>query len=340
MQEIVDSAAAGFRVRHGHWLMILPPFAILTVAVLLFDNSSTMSMDAFAQLTRDLTRATAPPDLPQTLAELRGRYIWLTSVVLNTVVPIGSAILCGLIVHRSHDRSGRRVALGLGLLLCAAGAATLFGTIATKGVLYRAVFAFTYLTLENSQRFTPEFLGYTHMLVSLINGLAVVVPVVAVLAASSTIRHAGNGGNGEIGQLAAQMRDLKEVLYTGSAILVVGILHMGSWLRWPSTLVADPGLHQAVLGVALSVTLFWGATFSLVLIASYAPAAGILARRARALWESDPGIQHADHPNAWLKERGFFVGISEELPQIAVIFAPLLAGPLGALVAASIEASR
>ena len=46
------------------------------------------------------------------------------------------------------------------------------------------------------------------------------------------------------------------------------------------------------------------------------------------------------HPEQWLKEHGFFVGLSEELPQLAVMAAPLLAGPLGALLTASISVSR
>jgi hypothetical protein len=53
-----------------------------------------------------------------------------------------------------------------------------------------------------------------------------------------------------------------------------------------------------------------------------------------------PSAQQIEHADVWLRERGFFVGLSDELPQIAVILAPLLAGPLGALVTASIDASK
>jgi len=136
------------------------------------------------------------------------------------------------------------------------------------------------------------------------------------------------------------MRDLKEVLYAGSAILVTGILHMGNWLRWPAALVGDQAVQDAVRGVALSVGLFWGATFTLVLFATYAPAAGVLATRARARLRDDAYRKAVPHPEQWLRENGFFVGISDELPQIAVMAAPLVAGPLGAVLSASIGASR
>lgn len=96
----------------------------------------------------------------------------------------------------------------------------------------------------------------------------------------------------------------------------------------------------AVLGLALAVTLLWGATFTLVLIATYGPAATILSARARAQLEVDPSTQGLVNPDQWLKERGFLVGLSgDELPQIAVMLAPLMAGPLEALMSGSIRAS-
>jgi hypothetical protein len=228
----------------------------------------------------------------------------------------------------------------VGAVLCLGGVLTLFQSIATQGALYRSVFAFTYLTLEASARFSPAFLAYVHSLVSIINGLAVVVPVIAVLAACSALAPPEDDRAPDLDALADRMRSLKEVLYAGSAILVTGILHMGNWLRWPAALVGDQTAHDAVLGVALSVSLFWGATFTLVLFATYAPAAGVLAARARARLRDDAYRKTFPHPEQWLKEHGFFVSLSDELPQMVVMAAPVMAGPLGALLAASIGASR
>jgi hypothetical protein len=274
------------------------------------------------------------------LVEVRARYIWLASVVLNITVPMGAAVLCGLIIYRAFSPKQLILVGAIGSLLCLSGSLVLLQSIATQGVLYRSVFAFTYMTMEASHRFTPSFLAYVHGLISFINGLAVVVPVIALLAASSTLVSPADPGGSELDLLAEKMRSLKEVLYAGSAILVTGILHMGNWLRWPAALVGDEAVQGAIQGVALSVSLYWGATFTLVLFATYAPAAGVLASRARARLCEETYRTTVPRPEQWLKEHGFFVGISDELPQIAVMFAPLLAGPLGALLAASISATR
>lgn len=313
---------------------------ILSTALVLFDASANMTMGDFTKLVQSLAEQSQPVSVSHTLTEMRARYIWLASVVLNITVPVGAAVLCGLMIYRAHSRRRLLLVAAVGTALCLVGAMTLFQSIATQGVLYRSVYAFTFLTLEASTRFSPGFLVYVHSLISIINGLAVVVPVIAVLAACSALAPPEDGRAPDLDALADQMRDLKEVLYAGSAILVTGILHMGNWLRWPSALAGDQAVQDAVRGVALSVSLFWGATFTLVLFASYAPAAAVLAARARARLKDEALGKTISRREQRLKEHGFFVGISDELPQIAVMAAPLVAGPLGALLAASISATR
>ena len=334
------TSRSNFLTRHGYLFVAVPPVLILSTALLLFDGSATMTMGDFTKLVQSLAEQAQPVSLSRTLTEVRARYIWLASVVLNMTVPVGAAILCGLIMYRAHSRRRLLLVAAVGAVLCLGGVLVLLQSIATQGALYRSVFAFTYLTLEASTRFSPTFLAHVHSLVSIINGLAVVVPVIAVLAACSALAPPEDDRALDLDSLADRMRSLKEVLYAGSAILVTGILHMGNWLRWPAALLGDQTIQDGVVGVALAVSLFWGATFTLVLFATYAPAAGVLATRARARLRDDAYRKTIPHPEQWLKEHGFFVGISEELPQIVVMAAPLLAGPLGALLAASVSASR
>ncbi|MFO0731652.1 MAG: hypothetical protein U0361_11810 [Nitrospiraceae bacterium] len=52
------------------------------------------------------------------------------------------------------------------------------------------------------------------------------------------------------------MRQLNEVLYSGSSLLVVGILHMGAITLF-AALILDKGPQEAVLGAGLSITMFW-----------------------------------------------------------------------------------
>ena len=123
------------------------------------------------------------------------------------------------------------------------------------------------------------------------------------------------------------MRTLKEVLNAGSAILVSGVLHMGVWLRWPAALVDEKDVQEAVSGVSLAITLFWGIAFTLMLIATYGPAAAYLGSYARELLHKGPYATQISDPEQWLRSHGLFFTLSEQLPQIGVMLAPLLAGP-------------
>jgi hypothetical protein len=109
---------------------------------------------------------------------------------------------------------------------------------------------------------------------------------------------------------------------------------MGAWLRWPAALVADKTGQDAVLGTALAITLFWGVTFTLMLVATYLPAALLLARRAEALFLDHSPTATEPEPDQWLKDHGLFLSLQDHFPQFGLILAPLLASPLSSLLVA------
>ena len=75
--------------------MILPPLLIMSVSLAIFEHSASMTEDDFIRSIQSVAQVATPPDFARTLLEARGRYIWLASVVLNIIVPIGAAVLCG-----------------------------------------------------------------------------------------------------------------------------------------------------------------------------------------------------------------------------------------------------
>ena len=107
---------------------------------------------------------------------------------------------------------------------------------------------------------------------------------------------------------------------------------MGAWLRWPAALIADKDAHEAVLGTALAITLFWGVTFTLMLVSTYLPAALVLARRAADLLQQTSAQRSVPEPQAWLKDNGLFLSLQDHFPQFGLMLAPLLASPLSALL--------
>jgi hypothetical protein len=99
-------------------------------------------------------------------------------------------------------------------------------------------------------------------------------------------------------------------------------------------LVAEKSAQDAVLGAALAITLFWGVTFTLMLVSTYLPAALLLAKRAQALLQENPSPQPVLEPEEWLKDHGLFLSLQDHFPQFGLMLAPLLASPLSSLLLA------
>ncbi len=321
-------------------LLVLPPLCILFLAAGLFEFSSNISVDNFHNLTSQLMQASAgtstkPFDSTHFLVEVKSRYIWLTTVVVALVAGVYALILCGLIIYQSHSRSRLLVVTAVGIFLASTGIVFIWA-LDERHALYRAVFSFSYDNLRQAgpQRISEDFLRYIMAVVSTVNVQAMVVPVVTLLAACSTLAPPPAGELLDPQFCASQMKRLKEVLTAASAILVGGILHMGAWLRWPAALVAGKEAHEAVLGVALAITLFWGVTFTLMLVSTYLPAALILAKRAQALLQEPPLKQPVPEPEQWLKDHGLFLSLQDHFPQFGLMLAPLLASPLSSLLLA------
>jgi hypothetical protein len=118
-------------------------------------------------------------------------------------------------------------------------------------------------------------------------------------------------------------------LNTSAALLVAGILHMNTWLRWPAVFATDEIAREGIEQFALAVSVFWGMTFSLMIVAAFVPATLLLRESALDLHASVAGAD--PDPDHWLAGHGFKLSMGEQLRQVAIILAPLLAGPAASL---------
>jgi hypothetical protein len=346
-----------FLAKHGYLFLAAPGFLVLMLALLLFESSANLTTTDFKRLIEVLIKAEPPPTTsspgaipdpaqakkatrlsPQAilLTEIKARYIWLSTVLLNTVVPLYVSAICALIILRCHPPRRLWVVALVGVVLCTSGLLVL-AVQDEHHVLYRAVFGFTYLTLQASGMIDPGLLQFAKTTVSMINVLAAITPVVAVLAACSILAPPIRQETLNPEFLAGQMRHLNEILYAGSALLVVGILHMGAWLRWPASLIPDKMAQEAVLGAGLAITMFWGATFTLMLVVTYLPGAIYLARRADAMIRHPAFAGTITDRQKWLKDNGLRLTLEEHLVQFGVMLAPLVAGPVGSFLLAPLS---
>lgn len=336
----MTSSAASPPSDYRFLLLIIPSLSILLLAVGLFEFSANITVDNFHDLTTRLVNPAAEPSAQpfhptHFLVEVKARYIWLTTVVVALVAGIYALILCASLIYQSHPRPRLLVVTAVGIFFATVGIAFIWALDETHA-LYRAVFSFSYENLRQAgpQRISKDLLRYTMTVVSIVNVQAILVPVVALLAACSTLAPPNRGQCPDPEFYALQMKRLKEVLTAASAILVSGILHMGAWLRWPAALVAEKQAQDAILGAALAITLFWGVTFTLMLVSTYLPAALLLAKRAQVLLQDVSVKESVPDPEQWLKDHGLFLSLQDHFPQFGLMLAPLLASPLSSLLLA------
>ena len=263
--------------------------------------------------------------------EPQARFAWLTTVLLNLLVPLFAIICFGYVAHRSLAPQQLLPAAGAVAILSIGSAVLLFVGIATESALHRLIFDFTFDALRASNRFSGEFLQRVLILLWAINALAVVAPSCAVVTFVATVVPPNRPET--VGDLRSRTRRLRETLNASAALLVSGILHMGAWLRWSAALVDGKTARESIEHLTLSVTLFWGMAFTLMIVAAFVPATLILRERALHLYRQTAGEPGGDLEK-WLGEQGFKFSVGDQLPQIAVMLAPLLAGPAASLFGA------
>ena len=157
--------------------------------------------------------------------------------------------------------------------------------------------------------------------------------IFVTLAACSTLFPPTRHGIDEPYHLAQQMRRLRGLLYCATVVLIARVISTGAWLQWPTAFLDKPS-QEAYMSLVLGLTTSWGALFTLMLMATYIPIAGILARRGHQLALQNLAGQSPTRTQVdkWLEERCLIASSSGQLQRAAVILGPLIAGPVGTLL--------
>ena len=326
------SSTSNFLNKHGFLLLLFPPICVFLIANILFEFSVKHD---FAELTGAIGSLLSQQEtdkLSLTFSEMRARYIWLSTVLLNLVVCIYAAGLFGTTIYQSHRGKRLLIIVFIGIVLIVLGIIGLLIGAMTQNALYQMVYKSSLSTLQASGLYQTPFMSNIGTILLITNILAIIIPNIGILAACSTLAPSLDTHGDELSHLATQMRQLKGVLNAGSALLVSGILHMNAWLRWPGGLLMDQTSQTYFSGAVLAITMFWGATFTLMLITTYGPAASYLSTQARTLAEKAHQAGTIQDSQKWLQDHHFSITLGEQLPQISVILGPVLAGPIGSFL--------
>jgi hypothetical protein len=312
-------------------LYLLPPLLVYIFGSFLFELSVDPAVSIIQNLVA-VVKANATPDLPLLLTELKARYVWLASALLNIVIPVLSIILSILTIKLYLKRWQLVWTIVIGTILSVGNIAYMLYGAHVKNALYELIFGFTYKMLIKSAMFSPAFLLHVYIIILTINILASVTPIILLLAVCATLHFPAAPCNMDPAYLAKRMRRLKEIINVGSAFLVFGILHMSMWLNWTASLVADPALRLKIAGLAWSISAYWGVAFTLVLTVTYVPSTVYLQNQALQQITSGKRAMEPKEAEEWLNEHGFSFTLSNQLTQCVSILAPILAAPISSML--------
>lgn len=307
----------------------VPSLAVLLVANLLFE----LTGDGYGRLASLLAETATPTgDAAREAVHAAAALTWATLALVYLCAGAAAAIGSWRIVGERVRGRARRP-----FLLFAAGVTVLgllnlaFADLTDAPM--RDIYVVTRDALRASPAVGPARLAALTAVLTFINVMSVFVLALLFAAAAASALPPMAGWNEAT--LALRALQVRRFVALAAAFMVAGVLHMGAWTHWAGATLsaaADVALDE----VAAAATIFWGATFTLMIAAFYVPVSMRLGELAKGIMDGE-SIAFADRQK-WLHDRGLSFRWNEQLPQIAAMAAPLIAGPLSTHIGTFAEA--
>ena len=310
------------------------PLVVLLFAISLFDeigfNLVTLSESVKTYITLDEYSALYK------LQESEARILWAITVLLYFATSIYFVTFGFNILTTSVTGNVRVIYICL-IFICIIIELALLYSDMQQVKPSTVIFSFTYDILTASDYYNRSQLDTIRLILLAINSLALIVPMLCIITGCSIISYCETKKTHDVYMLAKSARNLFQLLNISSLMMVVGIIHMNVWLQWPATLVTDQIISKTSINFSSAISLYWGATYSLMIVAFYAPLTRCLHNQANLLITDCKDAAITSNPSQWLKENHLSSATIEQLPRIIIMLAPLLAGPVGGLLAGFVQ---
>lgn len=299
--------------------LILFPLSVFILGHLIFDWIGI----PFSSRALQAAQTIAPN--PNTDQAISDGHAWGASAYFYLIV---SAYTLAALTRWAHARiSGKTLAFyrSVAAFVVFSGLLYLAAINSTDRPL-KTIFLFTFNSLQlSSSTIEPQILRSISITLLIINLLGVIVPGVICAVAPLVVREPD--GEWTEKELFNRTRDMRFLGLIASVFMVTGILHMYAWMSWAPQLLNKNDLEILVGSVAF----YWGSVFTMMLAAIYFPILFVLQSRAESIMDAQqiPLIER----DQWLERRGLSLRITNQIPQIIAILAPLLTAPSGNFLA-------
>jgi hypothetical protein len=256
-------------------------------------------------------------------ARFSGRITWsFFKLAYMLICLIVFAVACG-VIYQSFANSGKR-ALVLILIVVALSAG--FGIY----LLYNPNHFMSVFTPLINKTIVNDVSNVADVIIRL-NAFGFAVVLSAILATCAILYSPQDNSHPTgLKQLSIKMKYLRLILYVGTIMLVVGVLHIRTVYNWSLAFILRDGEGLKVAeGFFSNLLAAEGGVFTLILAAIYLPTAFILRRRAESL----VGLPEQNtERETLLTDNGLTFSFKESIPKVVAVLGPFLVGTIGQLV--------
>jgi hypothetical protein len=316
------------RTERRHLWWAAPPLAVFVLANVVFDVIG----GGYTAIGRDLIEAADGDDEAYREAVVVAAAMgWAALALVFVLVGVGVAVAAWRILS-ARVRGRARAPFLLFIAVVAVGNLAHLFAVDRADTALRGIFSVTLDAVRAEPMVSADEATAARLVVAAINVMSAIVPAVFLAAAVATTLPPLGGWN-EV-TLARRARQIRQVVALAAAFMVTGVLHMGAWTQLAGATLATEADHAFDL-VAVAVTLFWGTVFTAMIASFYLPMGMRLAELAEGVMD-ELDIDLAER-REWLAARGLSFEPSQQLPQIAAVAAPLVAGPVSGVLSAAAE---
>lgn len=308
---------------------LLPPLLTLFLGKLLFELFVFNFSELNELLINDISGLDHKTTLDIKYSEIKARLLWATSVFCYLFICAGFAAFIWHTLSRILTARKLLFFIGIAAFFSITEIAYLILVADRSTSPLLAIFGFTYNALVESGVYTNQQVFHIQNTLNVVNLIAILVTPYGIMTGCCIMQQSPDPALSELDFLHTQSKHLKDLLIGGSAVMVIGLIHMKLWLSWPLCFVTDDELLKHLDAITLTISQYWGVTYTLIIAALYMPAAIYLSEKARNLIILGDNEELKKNPEKWLIENKMLVSPTAQLPQLVTILSPMLVGSFG-----------
>ncbi|RMD66770.1 hypothetical protein D6817_03440 [Candidatus Pacearchaeota archaeon] len=272
--------------------------------------------------------------IPQTdklfflINDLNARTFWVVSGLITVVCALVVIVSAAWVIHQSakeRPKLHRAIVLTFPLLILTTVSILLQTELGGYSDKLLESFLLQISELEVEYKITTLSLSAIADYDSSILNVLKMVSIGMLVAGFVTVLYTPNVTKFSVHEVRLQQKHLSLLLYTGTAVLIAGVIATYAFVRVPMVFLdGNTTVLKYMNEFAATITTAYGLLFTLCLAGTYLPTSLVVSARARRLAYSAGKKEPEFDSQTWLKEQGLATSHFQYIGQAVAVLAPFL----------------